>query len=85
MTYEEIKAKKEALEKDLAELNKEMMVYEDTMYEGKLNKAIKLLEECGYYYAMYTTVGEMRCPECGETIQVEFEDIIEMFKEFAER
>ena len=83
MTYEEMKAKKEALEKDLGKLNKEMKVYEDTMYEGKLNKAIKLLEECGYYYAMYTAVGEMRCPECGETIEVEFGDIIDMLKNFA--
>ena len=84
MTYEEMKAKKEALEKDLGELNKEMKVYEDTMYEGKLNKAIKLLEECGYYYAMYTTVGEINCPDCNETIEIEFGDVIEMLKEFIE-
>lgn len=84
MTYEEMKAKKEKLEKDLAELNKEMKVYEDTMYEGKLNKAIKLLEECGYYYAMYTTVGEINCPDCNETIEIEFGDVIEMLKEFIE-
>ena len=84
MTYEEMKAKKEALEKDLGKLNKEMKVYEDTMYEGKLNKAIKLLEEYGYYYDISTTVGEMRCPECGETIEVELEDIIEMLEEFIE-
>lgn len=85
MTYEEMKTRKEALEKDLGKLNKEMKAYEDTMYEGKLNKAIKLLEECGYYYAMYTTVGEMRCPECCETIEVEFEDIIGLLKDFAEK
>ena len=84
MTYEEMKAKKEALEKDLAKLNKEMKVYEDTMYEGKLNKAIKLLEECGYYYDMYEMVGEINCPDCNETIEIDFGDIIEMLKDFAE-
>jgi predicted translin family RNA/ssDNA-binding protein len=84
MTYEEMKARKEALEKDLGKLNKEMKVYEDTMYEGKLNKAIKLLEECGYYYNMYETVGEINCPDCNETIEIEFGDIIEMLKEFME-
>jgi predicted translin family RNA/ssDNA-binding protein len=84
MTYEEMKAKKEALEKDLGKLNKEMKVYEDTMYEGKLNKAIKLLEECGYYYDMYTTVDELQCPY-GDSIEVEFGDIVEMLKDFAEK
>jgi hypothetical protein len=39
MTYEEMKAKKEKLEKDLAELNKEMSKHEEMVYRGKLNKA----------------------------------------------
>lgn len=84
MTYEEMKAKKEVLEKDLAELNKEMSKHEEMVYKGKLNKAITLLEECGYYHAMYTTVGEINCPDCNETIEIEFGDIIEMLKEFME-
>ena len=79
-----MKAKKEALEKDLGKLNKEMQVYEDTMYEGKLNKAIKLLEECGYYYNMYTTVGKIDCPNCMGLIEVDFGDVIEVLKDFAE-
>ena len=52
------------------------------MYEGKLNKAIKLLEECGYYYNMYETVGEINCPDCNEVIEIEFGDVVEMLKEF---
>lgn len=84
MTYEEMKTRKEKLEKDLAELNKEMQKHEKMIYEGKLNKAIALLEECGYYYNMYETVGEMRCPDCGDFIDIEFGDVIEMLKEFIE-
>lgn len=82
MTYEEMKTKKEALEKDLSKLNKEMKVYEDTMYEGKLNKAIKLLEEYGRHYDMYITVGEVMCFDCMETIGIEFGDIINMLRKF---
>ena len=85
MTYEEMKAKKEALEKDLGKLNKEMKVYEDTMYEGKLNKAIKLLKECGYYYNMYEIVKVKRCPDCGAIINIDFGDIIEMLRDFTEK
>lgn len=84
MTYEEMKAKKEKLEKDLAELNTEMIKHEEMVYRGKLNKAIALLEECGYYYNMYTTVGEINCPDCNETIEIDFDNIIEKLKDFAE-
>ena len=85
MTYEEMKAKKEALEKDLAELNKEMSKHEEMVYRGKLNKAVALLEECGYYYDMYEIVGEINCPDCNETIEIVFGDIIELLKDFAEK
>ena len=84
MTYEEMKAKKEALEKDLAELNKEMNKHEKMIYEGKLNKAIALLEEYGRHYDMRITVGEVMCFDCNETIEIDFGDIIEMLKEFVE-
>jgi anaerobic ribonucleoside-triphosphate reductase len=84
MTYEEMKAKKEALEKDLAELNKEIFKYEGMIYKGKLNKAIALLEECGYYYGMDVTVEEMTCPSCLDVIDIEFGDIIDMLEKFAE-
>ena len=82
MTYEEMKAKKEKLEKDLAELNKEIFKYEGMIYEGKLKKAIALLEECSYYYDMYEIVGEINCPDCNETIEIVFGDIIEKLKDF---
>lgn len=84
MTYEEMKAKKEKLEKDLAELNKEMSKHEEMVYRGKLNKAIALLEECGYYYDMDATVGEMNCFNCLDGIEVEFGDIVDMLEKFAE-
>ena len=84
MTYEEMKAKKEKLEKDLAELNKEMRKHEEMAYRGKLNKAIALLEECGYYYNIYEIVWEINCPDCNETIEIYFGDIIEKLKDFAE-
>lgn len=83
MTYEEMKAKKEALEKDLAELNKEMSKHEEMVYRGKLNKAIALLEECSYYYDPYAIVEERRCHDCGDSIDIEFGDIIDMLKNFA--
>lgn len=85
MTYEEMKAKKEALEKDLAELNKEMQKHENEIYEGKLNKAIALLEECRCYYGLYTTVGELKCPNCDESVEIYFDDFIDILNDFAEK
>lgn len=84
MTYEEMKTRKEQLEKDLGELNKEINKHEKMIYKDKLNDAIALLEECCCYYDMDATVGEINCSDCNETIEIEFGDIIEMLKEFME-
>lgn len=81
MTYEEMKTRKEQLEKDLGELNKEINKHEKMIYKDKLNDAIALLEDCGYYYGMYTTVGEIE--SCyGDSMAVEFGDIVDMLKKF---
>ena len=81
MTYEEMKVIKKQLEKDLAELNTEMIKHEEVIYKGKLDKAIALLEECGYYYNMYAPIGVLKCYECNASIEVEFGDVIEMLKD----
>lgn len=82
MTFEEMKVRKEKLEKELAELNVEMVKHEDEIHKGKLNKAIALLEECGYYYDMYAPVGGKSCYNCNEYMEFDFGDIIEVLKNF---
>lgn len=82
MTYEEMKARKEALEKELGELNKEMNKHEKIIYKGKLNKAIALLEECGYYYSTYTPVGELKCSNCDESVEIYFDDFVDILNNF---
>lgn len=82
MNYEEMKAKKEKLEKDLAEINKAINEHEGMVCKGKLNKAIALLEECGYYYGMCTTVGELKCPNCNDSMEIYFDDFIDILNNF---
>ena len=84
MNYEEMKAKKEKLEKELAEINKAINEHEGMVYKGKLNKAIALLEECCCYYGEYEIIGKMTDHDPYVSIDVEFGDVIEMLKEFME-
>ena len=43
--------------------------------KGKFNKAIRLLKECADY--LYDGDFEIRCPECGEAISLDYEDVVD--------
>lgn len=69
--YETLLAEKEALIKRLAEVDKEIEKFNKEIYKGKLEKAIKLLEECSEYLNNPTVItSELDCDVC-DTVSIE--------------
>lgn len=63
--YETLLAEKEALTKRLAEVDEKIEKFNKGIYKGKMEKAIKLLEECGEYFGNHIVITkESDCEVC---------------------
>ena len=73
-TRAELERQKESLTARLKEVTDRLEQFDETIYKGKLEKAIKLLGECLDYFN-YPTV-PLRCPECDRDIDIDLDEII---------
>jgi hypothetical protein len=70
VTREQLIKKKEQLLKSLDEVTQSLNRFDEIVYKGKFEKAIKLLGEC-LDYLNYPIV-KLRCPDSKETV-IEFD------------
>lgn len=75
VTREYLMKKKEQLLKNLDEVTKSLDRFDEVVYKGKFEKAIRLLEEVLDYLA-YPTIS-LECPECGTDVEFDLEWIID--------
>ena len=59
----------------IKEIDEEIQAKENEIIKGKFDKAIRLLKECADY--LYDGDFEIRCPECGEAISLDYEDVVD--------
>ena len=66
MDYKELCEKREALKRQLAQVENDIKNYDKLIYKGKMEKAIKLLKECKAYVGGETTIfySEFECDVC---------------------
>ena len=74
-TKAELERQKESLTAKLKEVTDRLEKFDETIYKGKFEKAIKLLGEC-LDYLSYPTV-PLECPECERPIVIDLDEIIE--------
>ena len=73
-TRAELERQKESLTAKLKEVTDRLEKFDETIYKGKMAKAIKLLGECLDYFN-YPTV-PLECPDCERGIEVDLDDVI---------
>ena len=74
-TRAELERQKESLTAKLKEVTDRLEKFDETIYKGKLEKAIKLLGEC-LDYLSYPTI-PIECEECGQCNEVDLDEIID--------
>lgn len=74
-TRAELERQKESLTAKLKEVTDRLEKFDETIYKGKMEKAIKLLDEC-LDYLTYPTV-PIDCPECDRDIDIDLDEIID--------
>ena len=74
-TRAELERQKATLTAKLKEVTDRLEKFDETIYKGKLEKAIKLLGEC-LDYLSYPTIS-IECEECGQHNEVDLDEIID--------
>lgn len=77
-TKAELERQKESLTAKLKEVTNRLEKFDETIYKGKFEKAIVLLQEVESYLN-YPTI-EIDCDECGANLEIELADIINKLK-----
>lgn len=77
-TRAELERQKESLTVRLKEVTDRLEKFDETIYKGKFEKAIMLLQEVENYLS-YPTI-EIECDDCGASLEINLEDIIERLK-----
>lgn len=75
VTREQLMKKKEQLLKSLDEVTKSLDRFDEIVYKGKFEKAIKLLGECLDYLNCPTV--PLECPDCEVSFDIDLDEIIE--------
>ena len=71
-SYQDLLTLRENLKKKLAEVESDIRKYDLTIYKGKLEKAIKLLEECEpLLHSLIVIDSYVECGECGNEVNIE--------------
>ena len=73
-TRAELERQKETLTAKLKEVTERLDKFDETIYKGKFEKAIKLLKECAEYLN-YAYV-EFECEDCGHCFDLDIEVVI---------
>ena len=72
MDYKELCEKREILKRQLAQVENDIRKYDLTIYKGKLEKAIKLLEECEpLLHSLIIIDSYIECAECEREVNFE--------------
>ena len=72
MNYKELCEKREALKRQLAEVESDIRKYDLTIYKGKLEKAISLLRECNPLLSEFIIIDEyINCECCDSDVNYE--------------
>ena len=74
-TRAELERQKESLTAKLKEVTDRLEKFDETIYKGKFEKAIKLLGEC-LDYLNYPTV-PIECPRCERTEDIDLDEVID--------
>lgn len=77
-TRAELERQKESLTAKLKEVTDQLEKYDETIYKGKFEKAIMLLQEVEGYLN-YPTI-EIECEDCGVRFDIDLADIIDRLK-----
>ena len=75
MTREELIRQRDNLTARLKEIGAQLDKFDETIYKGKMEKAIKLLGECLDYLG-YPTV-PVECPRCERQEDIDLDEIID--------
>lgn len=75
VTREQLMKKKEELLKSLDEVTKSLNRFDEIIYKGKFEKAIRLLGEC-LDYLNYPTV-PLECPDCELEMDIDLDEVID--------
>ena len=75
MTRQQLMQQRDNLKKRLNEVQEQLDKFDTEVYGGKMEKAIKLLDEC-FDYLNYPIV-PLRCPECDKPIDIDLDEIID--------
>lgn len=75
VTREQLIRKKEQLLKSLDEVTQSLNRFDEVVYKGKFEKAIKLLSEC-LDYLNYPTV-PLECPDCERRSDFDLDEVID--------
>ena len=75
LTRAELERQKESLTAKLKEVTDRLEKFDETIYKGKMEKAIKLLSEC-LDYLLYPTI-PIECEDCGQHNEVNLDEIID--------
>lgn len=77
-TRAELERQKESLTAKLKEVTDRLEKFDETIYKGKFEKAIVLLQEVEGYLN-YPTI-EIECDDCGACLDIELADFIDRLK-----
>lgn len=77
-TRAELERQKESLTAKLKEVTDRLEKFDETIYKGKFEKAIILLQEIEDYLN-YPTI-EIECDDCGANLEIELADFIDRLK-----
>lgn len=77
-TRAELERQKESLTAKLKEVTDRLEKFDETVYKGKFEKAIMLLQEVESYLS-YPTI-EIECDDCGASLDIELADFIDRLK-----
>ena len=76
VTREQLMKKKEQLLKSLEEVTQSLNRFDEMVYKGKFEKAIKLLGECLDGFLNYPTI-KLRCPDCERVSEFDLDEVID--------
>ena len=71
-TRAELERQKESLTAKLKEVTDRLEKFDETIYKGKMEKAIKLLDECLDYLTYLTVPIEY----CGREVEIDLDEIV---------
>ena len=74
-TRAELERQKESLTAQLKEVTDRLEKFDEIIYKGKLEKAIKLLSECLNH--LYCATIPIECPRCERTEEIDLDEVID--------